>query len=61
MIQFGSPEETNMHKTLAKIFLTLVILTGASAVLSACNTTEGVGKDMSAAGHKISNEAEEHK
>jgi predicted small secreted protein len=61
MIQFGSPEETNMNKTLAKIFLTLVILTGASAVLSACNTTEGVGKDMSAAGHKISNEAEEHK
>ena len=61
MIQFGSPEETNMNKTLAKILLTLVILTGASAVLGACNTTEGVGKDMSAAGHKISNEADEHK
>jgi predicted small secreted protein len=61
MIQFGSPEEANMNKTLAKIFLTLVILTGASAGLSACNTTEGVGKDLSAAGHKISNEADEHK
>jgi predicted small secreted protein len=50
-----------MNKTLARIFLTLAVLTSASTLLGACNTAEGVGKDMSAAGHKISNEAEEHK
>jgi predicted small secreted protein len=50
-----------MNKTLARIFLTLVVLTGTSALLGACNTAEGVGKDISSAGHKISNEAEEHK
>ncbi len=50
-----------MNKSLAKIFLALFLLTGTSALLSACNTTEGAGKDISKAGHAISNEAEEHK
>lgn len=50
-----------MNRTVAKFFLALFLLSSAGALLSACNTTEGVGKDMSQAGHKISNEADEHK
>jgi predicted small secreted protein len=49
-----------MKQALAKSLLVLVV-TSVVALLGACNTTEGAGKDMSAAGHKISNEAEEHK
>ena len=50
-----------MSKSLARIFLVLFLLTGASSLLAACNTTEGAGKDISKSGHAISNEAEEHK
>ena len=50
-----------MTGTVAKIFLALFLLTATGSLLSACNTTEGMGKDMSSAGHAISNEADEHK
>ena len=43
-----------MRKTLASVALTLFVLTGAAAMLSACNTVEGVGQDTSAAGRAIS-------
>ena len=32
-----------------------------SLALSACNTIEGAGRDVSHAGHEISEEAQEHK
>jgi entericidin B len=54
-------KETAMRKSMARIFLVLFLLMGTSALLGACNTTEGAGKDISKAGHAISNEAEEHK
>jgi predicted small secreted protein len=50
-----------MRKTIAKAFLTVFLLTGAATALSACNTTAGAGKDMSAAGHAITNEADKDK
>jgi entericidin B len=50
-----------MTKRLAMTFLTLCLLTGAASVLSACNTTAGAGKDISAAGKAIDNSAEENK
>jgi predicted small secreted protein len=50
-----------MRKTVAKAFLAVFLLAGAAATLSACNTTAGAGKDMSAAGKAITNEANEHK
>jgi predicted small secreted protein len=50
-----------MNRTVAKLFLALFLLSSTGALLSACNTTEGAGKDMSQAGHAISNSAEEHK
>jgi predicted small secreted protein len=49
-----------MSKVCAKFFLAIFLFSTAGTLLSACNTTEGAGKDISAAGHKISNEAKEH-
>jgi entericidin B len=50
-----------MRTSLAKLFLALFLLTGASAVLSACNTTAGAGEDLSSAGHAITNSADRNK
>jgi len=52
---------TVMKTRVATIFLTLVLLTGTASLFSACNTTAGAGKDLSAAGKAIHNEAEENK
>jgi entericidin B len=50
-----------MRRSLAIVLLNLVVLTGAAAMLSACNTTAGVGQDVSAAGHAVTNSAEKVK
>ena len=50
-----------MRKNLAIAFMGLIVLTGASTFLSACNTIQGAGKDVSKAGSEISEEAKEHK
>ena len=50
-----------MRKNLAIAFTSLVVLFGASTFLSACNTVQGVGQDVSHAGREISEEAKEHK
>ena len=41
----------------------IAAIIGASFVLglAACNTIEGAGKDVKAAGNKVENEAAEHK
>jgi predicted small secreted protein len=39
----------------------IAILVGASFLLGACNTIEGAGKDVKAAGGKVEGEAKEHK
>ncbi len=49
-----------MRKT-AKILVTLAALITAAQLLVACNTTEGAGKDISNAGHDLSNAAERNK
>jgi predicted small secreted protein len=49
-----------MRKKFAIVLLNLVLLSGA-AVLSACNTTAGAGKDVSAAGHAVTNSADKVK
>ena len=36
-------------------------LATSAASLTACNTVQGAGKDMSAAGNKVQEEAREHK
>lgn len=50
-----------MRRNLAVAFIGLVVLTGASTFLTACNTIEGAGKDVSKAGTEITEEAREHK
>ncbi len=48
-----------MRKNLSMV-LTLLALVGLAPVLSACNTTAGVGEDISAGGHAMTNSAEKH-
>ena len=50
-----------MRKALARGFIVLILLSGAATVLSACNTMEGAGEDMSAGGQALSNSAEKNK
>jgi entericidin B len=45
-------------RTIASTLLTLVVLAGTAAALSACNTAAGFGQDMSAAGQAVANSAE---
>jgi predicted small secreted protein len=54
-------KDSIMRKYLAITFATLVVIVGASSFLTACNTVEGAGKDVSHAGHEVSEEANEHK
>jgi len=47
---------TIMRKNIS-ITLTLLALIGVAPLLGACNTTAGVGKDISAGGHAITHDA----
>ena len=49
-----------MRKSLIKILFSLLMLSGATA-LSACNTTAGVGQDISATGNALTRGAEQSK
>ena len=42
-----------------KLIFCLAVL--SSIALTACNTVQGAGQDISSAGRSISNEAQEHK
>jgi entericidin B len=50
-----------LRGTVASAVLTLFILAGVGAALSACNTTAGAGQDVSAAGRAVTNSAEKVK
>ena len=45
----------------AKIALLVTALSLGSMVLTGCNTVQGAGKDVEAAGEKVQKEAVEHK
>ena len=49
-----------MRKHLAIAFTGLIILFGASTLLGACHTINGVGQDVTATGHEISEQAKEN-
>jgi predicted small secreted protein len=53
-------KESSMRKNLAMTLVGLLVLAGASSLLSACNTTAGVGKDVSTTGHAITRSANEN-
>ena len=50
-----------MRSKLAIALIGLFVLGGMSTILSACNTVEGAGKDVSNAGTAVSDEARENK
>ena len=50
-----------MRSNMAVAFILLVVLGGASTILTACNTVEGAGKDMTKAGQEVSEEARKNK
>jgi entericidin B len=50
-----------IHRSLGTALLALVLLAGASALLGACNTTAGIGQDVSATGKAVTNSAEKVK
>jgi predicted small secreted protein len=54
-------EEAIMRSKMATAFILLIVLGGSSGLLSACNTVEGAGKDVSKAGHEVSDAARDHK
>jgi entericidin B len=51
----------SLRHGVARTVLALTLLLGASAMLSACNTTAGVGQDVSATGHAVTNTADKAK
>lgn len=52
-------EDVHMRSKLS-LALLLAMVFGAMPLLSACHTTAGAGEDLSAAGHKVTNSAEQH-
>jgi predicted small secreted protein len=42
----------------AKLLIAALLLSGAAVALSACNTTAGVGQDVSATGRAVTNSAD---
>jgi predicted small secreted protein len=50
-----------LRRRAATAFLTLFVLASAATALSACNTTAGVGQDVSATGRAVTNSAEKVK
>ena len=55
----SKPMELPMRKTLAIFVLNLFLLSGATALLGACNTAAGVGQDISATGNAITGGADQ--
>jgi predicted small secreted protein len=50
-----------MRRSLSVVLVNLFLLSGATFLLGACNTTAGVGKDVSAAGNAVTNTADKVK
>ena len=50
-----------MRRSLTDDFLNLILLSGTTALLSACNTISGAGQDVSAAGRAVTTGAEQNK
>lgn len=50
-----------MRRTSHLLVFTLLLVFGSAALLSACNTTQGVGEDMSAAGDALAKSADDNK
>jgi entericidin B len=54
-------QSPHFRRGIASILATMLLLAGVAASLSACNTTAGVGKDVSATGNAVTNSADKVK
>ena len=54
-------ETFTLRRRTTSMVLSLCVLAGAAAFLSACNTTAGAGQDVSAVGHAVTDTAEKAK
>lgn len=50
-----------MRRIIATALLNLALLSAAATMLAACNTTAGMGQDVTAAGHAVTNSADKVK
>jgi entericidin B len=50
-----------LKRSFAATMATMMLLAGAAVALSACNTTAGAGKDVSATGKAVTNTADDVK
>jgi predicted small secreted protein len=50
-----------MRNNISKAFVGVVLLMGASTFLASCNTVAGAGKDVSSAGHAVTDTADDVK
>jgi predicted small secreted protein len=53
--------DARTRRSLFSAMLTVLVLAGAATTLGGCNTTAGVGEDVSAAGKAVTNSAEKVK
>jgi predicted small secreted protein len=61
MLTFQNKKEIVMRKISINTLLGICVILGAASLLSACNTTAGAGKDVSAVGHAVTDSAEKNK
>jgi entericidin B len=54
-------QDARMRRSLCSALLSVFILAGAMTVLGGCNTTAGLGQDVSATGKAVTNSAEKVK
>jgi predicted small secreted protein len=50
-----------MRNISIKLLLGILIVSGTASLLTACNTTAGAGKDVSAVGHAVTESADKNK
>jgi predicted small secreted protein len=50
-----------MRNRISKALMGVVLLAGASTFLASCNTVAGAGKDVSSAGHAVTDTADDAK
>jgi predicted small secreted protein len=50
-----------VYRRIVMIFFNVALLSGAIVLLNACNTTAGIGQDVSAAGHAVTDTADKVK
>ena len=53
--------DARMRRSLCSALLSVFVLAGAMTVLGGCNTTAGLGQDVSATGKAVTNSAEKVK